>query len=76
MVCSICDLPSELGRLRRKLGATARLMVGQPDYATYAAHRQMTHPNEPAMTQAEFFRDRENARYGVGGGSTRTFRCC
>jgi uncharacterized short protein YbdD (DUF466 family) len=75
MVCRICDLPSEIGRLKRKLGATARLMVGQPDYAAYAAHVRATHPDEAVMSEAEFFRNREDARYGVGGGA-RTFRCC
>jgi uncharacterized short protein YbdD (DUF466 family) len=52
---------------------TARLMVGVPDYDTYVAHRQATHPGEPVMTPAEFFRERQQARYGVSKGR---FRCC
>ncbi len=52
---------------------TARLMVGIPDYDTYVAHRQLTHPDEPIMTYEEFFRDRQEARYGFGKGR---FPCC
>lgn len=52
----------------------ARLMVGVPDYETYAAHMRRTHPDRPVMTYAEFFRERQAARYGAG--SSRGFRCC
>jgi uncharacterized short protein YbdD (DUF466 family) len=53
---------------------TARLMVGVPDYATYVAHRQSTHPDQPIMTHREFFRERQEARYAVGKGRFRG--CC
>ncbi len=49
----------------------ARLMVGMPDYATYCRHMAERHPERPPMSKAEFFRDRQQARYGSGGG-----RCC
>lgn len=52
----------------------ARLMVGQGDYAAYAAHIRRTHPTLEPMTEREFFRNRENARFGVG--NTGGFRCC
>jgi len=52
----------------------ARLMVGQGDYAAYAAHVARTHPDQAPMTEIEFFRHRENARFGVG--NTSGFRCC
>jgi uncharacterized short protein YbdD (DUF466 family) len=52
----------------------ARLMVGVPDYDTYLAHRRATHPDKPAMSYAEFFRERQSARYGAG--RTGGFRCC
>jgi uncharacterized short protein YbdD (DUF466 family) len=48
-----------------------RLMVGVPDYETYVAHMRATHPDQPAMTYEEFFRERQNARYGSGAG-----KCC
>jgi uncharacterized short protein YbdD (DUF466 family) len=53
---------------------TARLMVGVPNYDTYRAHMAATHPDQAPMSYAEFFRDRQDARFGAkkGGG----FRCC
>ena len=53
------------------LQQTALLMVGQPPYEAYLNHMRLRHPGEEPMTQLEFFRDRERARYGSGGG-----RCC
>ncbi|MDQ8756598.1 YbdD/YjiX family protein [Sphingosinicella sp. LHD-64] len=55
-----------------RLRATARLMVGQPDYGAYLAHMAAHHPERAPMTRVEFFRDREQARYGARGGG----RCC
>ena len=52
---------------------TARLMVGIPDYQTYLAHRQAHHPAEPVMSYPEFFRERQQARYG---GSRGSHSCC
>ena len=51
----------------------ARLMVGVPSYDTYVEHMRRTHPGQTPMTYAEFFRDRQDARYGGKGGG---FRCC
>jgi uncharacterized short protein YbdD (DUF466 family) len=53
---------------------TARLMVGVPDYETYVAHRKAQHPEAPIMTYAEFFRERQNARYACEKG--RFKGCC
>jgi len=53
---------------------TARLMIGVPEYETYVAHRRANHPQEPIMTYVEFFRERQQARYGVGNGRFRG--CC
>jgi uncharacterized short protein YbdD (DUF466 family) len=52
--------------------ATAELIVGLPDYDKYTAHAAATHPNEPVMTRDAFFRARQAARFGGGGG----LRCC
>jgi uncharacterized short protein YbdD (DUF466 family) len=52
----------------------ARLMVGVPRYEDYLSHMAEQHPGKPVMTYAEFFRDRQVARYaGTGGGG---LRCC
>lgn len=53
------------------LGQAAKMMVGQPDYEAYVQHMRITHPERTPMTYEEFFRERENARYGGGSG-----KCC
>jgi uncharacterized short protein YbdD (DUF466 family) len=41
---------------------------------TYAEHMRRNHPDRPVMSYAEFFRERQNARYGGDGRGG--FRCC
>ncbi len=65
---------SDLARVGKYLGQAARLMVGVPDYDTYVQHMRLTHPELPVMTYEEFFRERQEARYG--GGDGRPGRCC
>lgn len=60
-----------LAKAGRYLGQTARLMVGIPDYDTYVQHMRLKHPDKPCMTYEEFFRERQEARYGANGA-----RCC
>lgn len=50
---------------------TANLMIGIPSYETYLAHMASRHPDIRPMSEAEFFRNRQEARYGAGGA-----RCC
>ncbi|MDB5690340.1 MAG: hypothetical protein JWL91_2216 [Sphingomonas bacterium] len=57
-----------LSRLRE----TARLMVGLPRYDLYRQHMALHHPDAPVMSEIEFFRDRQQARYGGKSGG----RCC
>ena len=55
----------------------AMMMIGVPSYDTYLAHMAEHHPGQKAMSYAEFFRNRQDARYGVGcKEGTRGFRCC
>jgi uncharacterized short protein YbdD (DUF466 family) len=56
----------------KQAARTARLMVGLPDYDSYATHRRSAHPGEPVMSRAEFHRERTERRYGDGA----TGRCC
>jgi uncharacterized short protein YbdD (DUF466 family) len=63
-----------IARLWGRAVQTARLMVGIPDYDTYVAHRRAHHPSEPVMSYIEFFRERQQARYGCKGG--RISGCC
>ncbi|TWG82504.1 uncharacterized short protein YbdD (DUF466 family) [Cupriavidus gilardii J11] len=60
-----------IGKMGRYLGQSLRLMVGLPDYQTYLDHMENTHPDRPPMTYEEFFRERQEARYGGGQG-----KCC
>ena len=64
----------EIVKAGRYLGQSMRLMCGLPEYDTYVAHRESTHPGEPVMSYEEFFRERQEARYG--GGKGRPIRCC
>ena len=57
--------------LWERVRETALLMVGQPSYDAYLRHMAQRHPDRPPMSRVEFFRNREQARYGGGGG-----RCC
>jgi uncharacterized short protein YbdD (DUF466 family) len=63
----------ELAEAGRYLGQSLRLMVGLPDYDVYLTHMAQQHPDQPVMRYEEFFRERQEARYGgrgKGGG------CC
>ena len=57
---------STLAQAGRYLGQSMRLMVGLPEYDTYLAHMEREHPDKTAMTYEEFFRERQEARYGSG----------
>lgn len=50
-----------------------RLMVGIPEYSTYVDHMRTVHPDQSVMSYEEFFRERQEARYGSKG---RLNRCC
>lgn len=50
---------------------TARLCCGVPDYDVYVKHLREHHPERAVPDYAQFFRERQEARYrGTGG------RCC
>ncbi|MDB5962149.1 MAG: hypothetical protein JWP59_3443 [Massilia sp.] len=54
------------GKFGKYLGQSLRLMVGLPDYERYVAHIQAAHPGQAVMSYEEFFRERQQARYGNG----------
>jgi len=64
----------DLFKIGRFVAQTANLMCGMPDYDTYVTHRKARHPGQPVMSQTEFFRERQKARYADGSG--RGCRCC
>ena len=49
----------------------ARQLIGVPDYETYLTHLRAHHPERAPPSYAEFFAERQEARYRGGGG-----RCC
>jgi uncharacterized short protein YbdD (DUF466 family) len=55
----------------RKLRQSLRLMVGVPEYDTYVTHMRDKHPHLPVMSYQQFFRERQEARYG-----SKVSRCC
>lgn len=63
-----------LGKTGKYLGQAARMLIGIPDYDTYVQHMSDNHPDKPIMTYKEFFRERQDARYGGSGKGG--FRCC
>ncbi|MEQ5126156.1 YbdD/YjiX family protein [Providencia rettgeri] len=63
-----------LGKAARYLGQAAKMMVGVPDYDNYVTHMQRTHPDQTPMTYEEFFKERQDARYGGKGKGG--FKCC
>lgn len=67
-------LAARLRMLARAARDTGRLMVGIPSYDAYLAHFLHHHPDAVPLTEAEFFKDRQKARFGEkrNGG----FRCC
>ena len=58
-------------RLVARAVETARLMVGVGSYSAYREHMANAHPEQEPMSEAQFFRERQQARYGGGQG-----RCC
>lgn len=65
------ELGRELAQAGRYLTQSLRLMVGVPDYGSYLAHHQATHPEREPMTYEAFFNERQAARYAA-----RTGKCC
>jgi uncharacterized short protein YbdD (DUF466 family) len=51
--------------------AAVRRIIGIPDYDAYVTHLRSRHPDRPIPSRAEFFAERQRARYRAGGG-----RCC
>ena len=51
---------------------TILLMIGIPDYQQYVQHCHDHHPDGKIMTYEEFFRNRQDSRYGEG----KMGRCC
>ncbi len=64
---------NKITKTLRQLSQSLRLMVGVPEYSTYTDHMKNTHPDQPIMSYQEFFRERQETRYGGNG---KISRCC
>ncbi len=56
----------------KRLLEIGRAMLGLGDYEAYARHMASHHPDRALLSRTEFFRDRQQARYGGKNGG----RCC
>jgi uncharacterized short protein YbdD (DUF466 family) len=65
-------LLKRLAEACKALCTTGRLMCGIPDYDGYVAHLRRHHPERSVPSYEEFFRQRQDARYGRNGNA----RCC
>jgi uncharacterized short protein YbdD (DUF466 family) len=74
MICRCFGRNLDFSTLAKRVGETANLMVGVPDYDAYTAHMRQQHAGEAPMSRQEFFRERQSARYGAVGKAA--FRCC
>jgi len=72
MFGALVQAGESLAQAGRYLGQSMRLMVGLPEYDTYVAHMEKTHPGEPMMSYEDFFRERQEARYN----GAKAGRCC
>ena len=63
---------ARLARAWRLLHDALSRAVGAPDYAAYLEHQRAHHPERAPLGHAEFFRQRQAARYGSDGPP----RCC
>lgn len=63
---------NKIAKAGKYMGQAAKLMIGMPDYDNYVQHMRLMHPDQPPMTYAEFFKNRQEARFGGKDG----FKCC
>lgn len=61
-----------MSRWLPRIRQIAAMMVGMPDYDAYLAHMRDHHPGQAAMDRRQFFRERQEARYGGRNGG----KCC
>lgn len=60
-----------LGSIFRSLGWYVGSLMGDNHYRRYVAHRRRSHPDEPVLTEAQYWRMRHKMTE-----SNPTARCC
>lgn len=59
-------------QLLHRMAQILHSMVGAGDYGAYLHHMRAHHPNMPTLNRTQFFRERQQARYGGKNGG----KCC
>jgi len=59
----------------QRMAESARLMVGVGNYQKYCAHMQQQHPEITVMTETEYFRYGQQARYPGKNGEIKKCPC-
>jgi uncharacterized short protein YbdD (DUF466 family) len=72
MICRCFGKTLDVGAWGQRTRAALELMVGLPDYDVYVAHMAANHPEQGVVSRDAFFRARQEAKFGGGGG----LRCC
>ena len=67
LLLALADAPS----VAQRVAAAIRRIIGVPDYAAYVAHVREHHPGQEPLSEREFQRERQSARYSQPGN-----RCC
>lgn len=62
---------NNITKIYNQVSQSLRLMVGVPEYSQYVAHMKTVHPDRTIMTEVQFYRERQEARYGG-----KVSRCC
>jgi len=65
----------EMKQFFHRVTETARLMVGVGDYQKYCAHMKSHHPDVTVMTETEYFRYGQQARYPSKDGTIKRCPC-
>ena len=62
---------AEIRKLARAVGDVVRRVAGMPDYESYVAHLERSHPGRALPSEREYYEDYVTNRYGDG-----PTRCC
>ena len=64
-----------MSTVAKRFADTLRLMVGIGDYARYCEHMRAHHAGAPVMSEAEYFRYCQQARFPSKAGQIRRCPC-
>jgi uncharacterized short protein YbdD (DUF466 family) len=68
---AVGDGAGDAAGVAQRVAAVIRRIIGVPDYAAYVAHLRDHHPDQEPLSERDFHRERQSARYSQPGN-----RCC